>query len=52
MFTGYDAGIQGRAGGRKALGDLFDPLRMGSERRGRLQQVFCTELGMRVGNGI
>ena len=38
----FEAGIMGLVGGRKVRReDLPDPLRMGSERKGRWKQVFC-----------
>lgn len=39
------AGVLRCVGGRKVGGDLCDPLRMGSERKGRTQQVFCYKGG-------
>lgn len=41
-------GVGGRNFGSYSIGD---PLEMGAF-RGRIQLVFCTELGMRIGDGL
>lgn len=43
-----EAGVLGCVGGRK-VGELCDPLGMGSGRKGRQQQVFCYTAGHESG---